>query len=296
MGAENKNINYERINKYADTIISRLYERYEVRNNEEIIVFLNRVEERKNGKNFSLAEHVRGMLFSFLSSQTKWEDKSRKISEGAIDFLSSDGSSGFNIIPNVELISKMPAVDLMRKFRKAKCGNKQIYIQMHALKDNIDTFMRWERDHKSVDGFFEKKIGGFISPDPKKVVEIVKILADSDNEDKLWAMGIPLVCEYLRNVGVDLPKPDRHILRIFSVDRLGFLNKQFIEKGENNSIRLESDVFEVFDILNEKTKKTRVDIDVLFWDYCADKEDTSKAICTKQPNCKQCIISEFCEY
>jgi len=100
---------------------------------------------------------------------------------------------------------------------------------------------------------------------------------------------VPLVCEYMRNVGIDVPKPDRHILRILSSERLGF--SKFPEKSESESYK--KDIFEIFDKLHEITGKTRIEIDYLLWFYCADGH---AEFCTEKPkeNCEKCIIRYYC--
>ena len=74
-------------------------------------------------------------------------------------------------------------------------------------------------------------------------------------------MGIPLVCEYLRNVGYDIPKPDRHICRILGSAHLALSDKKEVPP------------FEAFDIvvkLAELTGKPTAEVDYILWSYCAD--------------------------
>ncbi len=53
-----------------------------------------------------------------------------------------------------------------------------------------------------------------------------------DNGYKLEQMNVALVCEYLRNVGHDIPKPDRHICRILSNEYLAFSDKKEVTHFE----------------------------------------------------------------
>lgn len=105
-----------------------------------------------------------------------------------------------------------------------------------------------------------------------------------DNGYKLEQMNVALVCEYLRNVGHDIPKPDRHICRILSNEYLAFSDKKEVTH------------FEAFDIIVELSKmtgKSAADVDYILWSYCADGYGE---ICTAiKAKCKICKIKKYCK-
>ena len=105
-----------------------------------------------------------------------------------------------------------------------------------------------------------------------------------DNGYKLEQMNVALVCEYLRNVGHDIPKPDRHICRILSNEYLAFSDKKEVTH------------FEAFDIIVELSKmtgKSAAEVDYILWSYCADGYGE---VCTaKKAKCKICKVKKYCK-
>lgn len=97
-------------------------------------------------------------------------------------------------------------------------------------------------------------------------------------------MGVPLVCEYLRNVGFNLIKPDRHTKRILGSGCLAIGN------------RVELQDFETLDIAKEMEKNStykQFEIDFLLWHFCAKNYGE---ICIKNsPKCNICPISVYCK-
>ena len=67
-------------------------------------------------------------------------------------------------------------------------------------------------------------------------------------------MGIPLVCEYLKNVGYEVGKPDRHIRRILGDDRLRFSDRKDVPGWE---------ALDIIWRLAEKTGKSATEVDCI---------------------------------
>ena len=82
----------------------------------------------------------------------------------------------------------------------------------------------WEHTYDSVDNYYQQYIDrdnerkGLVAPG----ISLIKTLSQQDSLNKLKQMDVALVCEYLKNVGYDFPKPDTHIRRILGRDILGF--------------------------------------------------------------------------
>ena len=96
-------------------------------------------------------------------------------------------------------------------------------------------------------------------------------------------MDVALVSEYLRNVGYDIPKPDRHIRRI--------LGSKMLACSEHEDVP----VYEVFDIvagLAEASGRKQAEVDYILWSYCADGFG---GICKKEnPKCELCTVQQYC--
>lgn len=92
--------------------------------------------------------------------------------------------------------------------------------------------------------------------------------------------GVALVCEYLRNVGIDIVKPDLHIKRIIGTDRLNLIQSKSDYK-----------IIEEFKRLSAEIGVSQVEMDYLLWNYCSKGYGE---ICTAKPKCCECVIKEYC--
>lgn len=223
---------------------------------------LEAVEARKNGKVFSFEEHLKGFIYAQLSALVSW--KKIKDNSEALDDVFCNFSK--------DKLKKKPAEDLINEIIALKCHNPfTTKKQMYSLADNIHTFEKLEKKFLNLDKFI-------LSDTPSN---IVRLLADSSSEYKLKQAGIALVCEYLRNVGVDIVKPDVHIKRIIAPDRLNL-----------TSVKSEYKIMEELKKLSDETSISQVKIDYLLWNYCARKYGE---ICTATPKCSECAIKEYCQ-
>ena len=119
-------------------------------------------------------------------------------------------------------------------------------------------------------------------------------------EYKLHYMGVSLVCEYLKNVGVSCAKPDVHVMRFLSKTRCGFLSKpetrinnhgEIVDTNWTTQDKLQA--LEIIEDMSCKFGKSEVDIDRIIWSFCADRQGE---ICTRTPKCIICPIREGCNY
>lgn len=231
------------------------------------LTILEVVNARNNGKVFSFEEHLKGFIYAQLSALVSWKkikDNQTKFDELFCNFDRSK-------------LKEQSADFLIDEIKKLKCYSPYTTKnQMHALKANIETFEKIEQDFGSLENFITHSTPS----------NIIKLLADSKSTYKLKYSGVPLVCEYLRNVGIDIIKPDRHLVRI--LERLGVL----FELGYNSAdIYKFATVFRACKKLSDKTKLSQVKLDFLLWNYCATGYGE---ICTSNPKCENCVIKDFC--
>ena len=95
-------------------------------------------------------------------------------------------------------------------------------------------------------------------------------------------IGPALAWEYLRNLGIDGAKPDVHLKRILSSDRLHFSFNKNISDDE---------FYEIMSKIKNNTNKLYIELDNLLWSYCAEGQ---AEICTAKPNCAKCVIRQYC--
>ena len=222
---------------------------------------LEAVEARKNGKVFSFKEHLKGFIYAQLSALVSW----KRI---------KDNQPDLNIIFcgfEKEKLKQKPAEELIEEIRTLKCYSPYTTKnQMNSLKANIETFERIEQKYSSLDKFITHSTPS----------NIIKLLADSNSTFKLKYAGVAIICEYVRNVGIDIIKPDVHIKRIAAADRLKLVTAKSDYK-----------IIEEFRKLSNETGISQVKMDYLLWNYCAKGYGE---ICTATPKCNECVIRIFC--
>lgn len=237
----------------------------------------HQIDRRNNGESFSINDHIRAMVYSMLSSGIKWErvEKGIDIKTGRINPID-------DIFHNydVEYLLNCDSDKLANAIRDFGCSSQSTWKQMKALiSKNITKLISLEQEYGNIDFFYQK----FIDKDTT-LKTLVKQLADPQSEDKLAEMAEALVAEYLKNVGYDIAKPDRHIRRILGSKILGCSECE------------EVPVYEAFDIVTEiaqEMNRSVAEVDYIIWSYCADGYGE---ICTvNKPKCDKCVASYGCK-
>ncbi len=226
------------------------------------LTILDAVEQRENGKSFSFEEHLRGFVYAQLSALVSWKkikDNQPKLNDIFCNF-------------DRQHLKEKSSEDLINEITAIKCHNPYTTKnQMRSLKANIETFERIEQDFESLEKFITHSTPA----------TIIKLLADSNSTYKIKYMGVPIACEYVRNVGIDIIKPDVHIKRIAAADRLNLVTAKNDYK-----------IIDEFQELAQKIGISQVKMDYLLWNYCSKGYGE---ICTATPKCDVCVIKRFCE-
>ena len=220
------------------------------------------IEKRKAGKQYTIRDYIRGMIYALLSNQTKWYRVEPHLPEIDELFYNYDSEKILGAEPDY----------FWEGLFGLKCGNMSTKAQMEALPDNIRTLRRIEDEYGSIDSF--------ITSEPADV--IVERLSRGASPYKLKMLGEALAWEYLRNVGIDGAKPDTHLRRFLGADRMG---------TGNHSPATISEVNEQITMLSNQTGMSKVEVDNLIWSFCADGFGE---ICTATPHCQDCPIADYC--
>lgn len=229
---------------------------------------LNAVRQREQGHKFNLSEHVKALIFAQLSSNTSWAkfDLNKQYIEKLFFYF------------DVDKIKNTNPSYFSDGLRQKKLGHLTIEEQMKSLKYNINILEKINNYNSSLDDFI-------INNEPRKVVTL---LGSQNGRYKLKQVGIPLACEYIRNVGIDIVKPDRHIRRILGPSYLQIIPSDIDTEDVNLGI------IDVCNYISKIVKLKPVIIDYLLWNYCATDYG---AICTKNnPKCNVCVIKNYCTY
>lgn len=222
------------------------------------------IQARQAGKHFDINEHAKAMVYSLLTNQTVWSR--------IVPYLPSIDRVFHNYDP--EYIKGQDPDIFSKEIFALKCGNMSTRKQMKALKGNIEIFEQIESEYGSVDTYIT-------GADTK---EIVESLSKTGAKYKLGMMGEALVWEYLRNVGIDGVKPDTHIRRFLSGNRMG-------EPIVPSPASME-DVYRQVDKLSARMGLFKAEIDNLIWSFCAEGYGE---VCTANPHCERCPIRSKCQ-
>jgi uncharacterized protein YdcH (DUF465 family) len=234
---------------------------------EKIIKELGQEEaanKRLNGHQFTLDDHVKGMIHAMLSNNRPWEPIANNMDNLNEIFLNYD----------VTKLEKADPQELENQVKSIQCGNRAINPQMKYLKHNINQFKQIQKDYNSIDNFIEET----------RFEDVVKLLSDPKSPYKIKQMGPPLTMEYLKNVGIIGIKPDVHLLRICGPERLGIFENQNL-----------NEVIKSFEELSKETNLSMTYLDNLFWIFGA--KDYGE-ICSATPKCYECDceLRNYCNY
>lgn len=211
------------------------------------------IDNREQGYSFSLSDHIRAMVYAMISSGIAWERVEPGICIATGRILPLD-----NLFHQYDInyLLECSPDDLAEGIQELGYASRYTKVQMKALLEtNIGKLQRWEKDCGSIDAYYHQ----FVEKDPSLKM-LVHRLADSSSEDKMAQLGIALAAEYLRNVGYDLAKPDRHLKRILGSKGLGCSEREEVPDNE------------VFDIVSELAAgmgKKKAEVDYILWSACA---------------------------
>lgn len=236
------------------------------------------IDRRQAGGEFSTSDHIRAMVYSMLSSGIEWDRVSAYVDKATKQLAPVDEI--FCQYDPERLLQCDPA-QLRDEVKKLHCASQYTMKQMEALIHiNVPKLIQFEQEHGSVDAFYQEYIGG-----DSTLKSLVKALSAENSDYKLAQMGEALIAEYLKNVGYDLAKPDRHIRRILGSKALGCYQHEIVP------------IFEAFDIvaaLAKELNRPAAEVDYILWSYCANGYGE---ICTaKNPKCDICVANNCCNH
>lgn len=234
------------------------------------------IDKRQSGGEFSTSDHIRAMVYSMLSSGIVWDRVSGHIDEATKQLAPIDEI--FCQYDPERLLQCKPE-HLSTEIQKLHCASQYTAIQMRALiHTNIPKLIQLEKEHGSIDAFYQKSIN-----EDSTLKALVKLLSAPHSDYKLAQMGEALVAEYLKNVGYNIAKPDRHIRRILGSKIFGCSTHETVP------------IFETFDIvagLAKELDRPAAEVDYILWSYCANGYGE---ICTsKNPKCEICVVNKCC--
>ena len=253
---EGANTKMDCIDKVAEAVkhMEEDLRRKFLENGQEIKLWENtyvkhQIDKRESGYVFSLSDHICGMVYSMLSSGSPWQrlENSIDIDTGrivAVDEL-------FHQYDAEYLLQCKPDY-LIEEIKKFGYAGRFTEKYMKALiETNIKKLKEFEKQYGNIDVYYQQLI-----EKDATLKSLVKALSDFQSKDKMEQMAEALVSEYLRNVGYDLAKPDRHLSKILGSTGLGCSDKAEVPPYEVIDI-----VAEIADSMGRRPSE----VDYILW-------------------------------
>jgi len=170
------------------------------------------VKKRISGATWSDDEVFEASLMSLLSSSIDWS-KIEKIRPELPDMF-----SGFSLEAYAALQDAKIENDFIPWFKNRKAGAPWLGKNLFLLKNTALKLLEHSRMHGSAEDYFTS-LAHECGDDPK---QMALQIGRSGGNYKLEGFGVPLAAEMLKNLGFDVAKPDRHILR--AVESFGLVS------------------------------------------------------------------------
>lgn len=236
-------------------------------------------DKRAGGDEFTVSDHIRAMVYSMLTSGAPWN----RI-EPYIDLQ----TGRIGIVDEIfcqydtDVLLHTDPEELCDKIKANKLGTQYIKKQMNALVHaNIGKLLDMQREYGSVDNCYRQFVKKY-----DNLKTLVRELSTAGKPYKMAQLGEALTAEYLKNVGYDIGKPDRHICRILGSEYLGCSERKIVSPYE---------AIDIIAAIAKKLDKPAAEVDYILWAYCADGYGQ---VCTKRnPKCKElCSVKSLCNY
>jgi len=209
-----------------------------------------------------------GLCKAIFTAQAKWESYERNLDR--IDELLFHYD--FNKIENL-------TDDEIKKIHKEmiemKVRDWLLHGKLKYFRENARIFTNLLGKRTSMHEFLKKELSD------KEM--LIKKLTTNGSRYKLSGVGLPICCEFFKNIGVDDFKPDVHMVYLFS--RLGVAeikNPKAPTVKELYSIRVAG-----MDIAKSNNEPFRV-VDNVLWFFCA--EGKAEICTTNSPKCSRCRL------
>lgn len=224
------------------------------------------IRARMDGWRPSDAEVVHALLLAFLSAMTDW----RRIQESRPELLGL--LDGRREPRQVAQLSETSLATIEHWFLERRLGSVLLRRQLFWLRSAATVFVRMQNEGGTVDGFFEAA--------READQDLVSLLSDQESDWKLPGVGVALAAEFLKNLGYDEFKPDRHTIRMLGPSRLAVCDRLDPLSVRRHGIALA-----------RAAGIPAAELDQMLWLYCARGYGGT---CGAEPRCGQCRMRTAC--
>ena len=160
------------------------------------------IEEKIAGRTWNDDEVFEGLLMAVLSSGIDWSKTEKVLPE------LKDVFCGFSLEEYAALPDTKIANYILPWFKERKAGSPWLKRNLANLIRTARKLAEYSKTHGAAERYFTSLMHQ-CDNDPKQVALCIGL----PNKYKLPSFGVPLAAEALKNLGFDVAKPDRHILR-----------------------------------------------------------------------------------
>ena len=227
------------------------------------------VEQRDAGRTWSDDEVFEALLMAVLSGDTDWSNIER------IQADLPELFSGFSLASYAKLSDDEIGDRYVPWFEDRRAGSRSRKGNLLNLIGAARKLLDFSRKHGTADGYFTSLVDK-CDGDPKQAA----LRLGQDHEYKLPSLGVALAAEALKNLGFDVAKPDRHVMRaVGSFGLVRFSRWSMNGDGRNGRAAPESSkkaellaVMAEVEQIAEAVKERVVFVDNAIWLVCARSE------------------------
>lgn len=213
------------------------------------------IDKRIEGNFFDIQDHIKAMVYSMLSTRSKWSRLKKYFDIDTGEIIEVDKIFG-NYRP--EYILSCNPDELVEQLKSIVVASQSTAKQMRELISvNIPKLLEFERNYGSIDNYYRT----FIEKD-NTLKSLVHNLSNSKSEDKFSEMAVSLVAEYLRNIGYDIANPNGYTKTILGCEGLGLSDRKEVSDDE---------VFDMISEIADLTGRHPAEVDYILWLACSEK-------------------------
>ena len=168
-------------------------------------------ERRRAGGAWSDNDVLEALVLAVLSANVDWA-KVEAIRSGLDELF-----QGFDLLAYAALSEDEISTKFLPWFEARKAGSRNLRSNLVNLVGAARRLLQHARAHGTAESYFTGVVQRHSQGDPKRAA----ILLGHGTEHKLPSLGVPLAAETLRNLGFDVAKPDRHVMRAVGCFGLG---------------------------------------------------------------------------
>ncbi len=161
------------------------------------------VKDRASGRQWSDREIFEALILSILSNSTDWSKVESVRQELGSNF------QNFDISWYAGITRSHVENTLIPWFQNRRAGSVSQSKDLTTTISTAQQFLLLTSQHGSLEAYFKTLLAQCNGDLPSLAIA----LGGATSRNKLPGLGIPLAAEFLKNIGYDVAKPDRHINR-----------------------------------------------------------------------------------